>query len=143
LTDVNLLLASIANDFPDIAKTYSIGQSFEGRDINVIEISGNGKNSSVSEPSVKVEAPNKSEAKATKGKSLAQEAYDEEATTNTDELVQLGETGESQESKPEILMTGATHARELISTSLNVYEMLKLLKHGAVEKDPHFEKLLN
>ena len=40
-------------------------------------------------------------------------------------------------------MTGATHARELISTSLNVYEMLKLLKHGAVEKDPHFEKLLN
>jgi murein tripeptide amidase MpaA len=40
-------------------------------------------------------------------------------------------------------MTGATHARELISTSLNVYEMLKLLKHGAIEKDPHFEKLLN
>lgn len=40
-------------------------------------------------------------------------------------------------------MTGATHARELISTSLNVYEMLKLLKHGAVEKDPHFQKLLN
>ena len=43
MSDVNLLLASIANDFPDIAKTYSIGQSFEGRDINVIEISGNGK----------------------------------------------------------------------------------------------------
>lgn len=137
MTDVNLLLASIANDFPDIAKTYSIGQSFEGRDINVIEISGNGKSSSTSETSVKVEAP----AKATKAKSLAQEG-DDEATT-TDELVQLGETGESQESKPEILMTGATHARELISTSLNVYEMLKLLKHGAVEKDPHFEKLLN
>jgi outer membrane biosynthesis protein TonB len=43
LTDINLLLTSIANDFPEIAKTYSIGQSFEGRDINVIEISGNGK----------------------------------------------------------------------------------------------------
>ena len=48
-SDVNLLLASIANDFPEIAKTYSIGQSYEGRDINVIEISGTGKVSSSDE----------------------------------------------------------------------------------------------
>jgi len=54
LSDVNLLLTSIANDFPDIAKTYSIGQSFEGRDINVIEISGNGKVSEEkAEPKIK------------------------------------------------------------------------------------------
>ena len=45
--------------------------------------------------------------------------------------------------KPAILMTGATHARELISTSLNLYTMLKLLKKGAITKDPQYEKLLN
>lgn len=48
MSDVNLLLQSIVNDFPDIAKTYSIGKSYEGRDINVIEITGNGM-SSISE----------------------------------------------------------------------------------------------
>ena len=30
------------NDFPELAKVYSIGKSFEGRDINVIEIDGTG-----------------------------------------------------------------------------------------------------
>jgi len=29
--------------------------------------------------------------------------------------------------KPAIFITGATHARELISTSLNIYEMLQLI----------------
>jgi murein tripeptide amidase MpaA len=40
-------------------------------------------------------------------------------------------------------MTGATHARELISTSMNVYEMLKLLKYGELDKTTKYEKLLN
>jgi len=40
-------------------------------------------------------------------------------------------------------MTGATHARELISTSFNVYEMLQLLQQGAVKKDKAWETLLN
>lgn len=38
LSDVNNLLMSIQHDFKDITKVYSIGKSFEGRDINVIEI---------------------------------------------------------------------------------------------------------
>ena len=38
LTDVNNLLMSIQHDFNDITRVHSIGQSFEGRDINVIEI---------------------------------------------------------------------------------------------------------
>lgn len=126
LSDVNLLLASIAYDFPDIAKTYSIGQSFEGRDINVIEITGTG---SASAPEAPV-----AEKKPTQ--SLSQSS-----TTEGDELLQLQEN--SGDDKPSILMTGATHARELISTSLNVYEMLKLLKEGAITKDPKYEKLLN
>lgn len=43
--------------------------------------------------------------------------------------------------KPAILMTGATHARELISTNLNVFQMLKLLRLGAVENDAKWKNL--
>ena len=39
-------------------------------------------------------------------------------------------------------MTGATHARELISTNLNVYQMLKLLRLGEIEKNDHWHRLL-
>ena len=39
-------------------------------------------------------------------------------------------------------MTGATHARELISTSQNVYEILQLLQQGAVKKDAKWAQLL-
>ena len=51
-----------------------------------------------------------------------------------------GET--KKEPKPAILMTGATHARELISTSLNMYQILKLLKKGVVQKDEKYVNLL-
>ena len=44
--------------------------------------------------------------------------------------------------KPTILMTGATHARELISTNFNVYQMLKLLRLGEIEKKDDYKKLL-
>jgi murein tripeptide amidase MpaA len=45
--------------------------------------------------------------------------------------------------KPAILMTGATHARELISTTQNLYEIMKLIKLGWIEQDPEELKLLN
>lgn len=35
-----------------------------------------------------------------------------------------------------MLMTGSTHARELISTNLNLYMLLKLLRLGLIEKNP-------
>jgi hypothetical protein len=38
LSDVNALMQSVEHDFPNIAKTYSAGKSFQGRDINVIEL---------------------------------------------------------------------------------------------------------
>lgn len=44
--------------------------------------------------------------------------------------------------KPAILLTGATHAREMISTSMVTYEMLKLIQLGYMQKDPYYEKLL-
>lgn len=37
-SDVTRLLTSVANDFPEIAKVQSIGQSNEGRDIFVLEL---------------------------------------------------------------------------------------------------------
>jgi hypothetical protein len=89
LSDVNNLMMSIAHDFPDIAKTYSIGKSFEGRDINVIEMTM---------PVEKKEGD----------VSLVQVSKDEDNKSTND-------------GKPAILMTGATHARELISTNLNVF----------------------
>ena len=38
LSDETNLLRSIEHDFPELAKVISIGKSFEGRDINVLEI---------------------------------------------------------------------------------------------------------
>jgi len=49
---------------------------------------------------------------------------------------------EVNDGKPTILQTGATHARELISTNLNVYQMLKLLKKGEVDKTDEWKQLL-
>lgn len=125
LSDVNLLMASIQADFPDLAKMYSIGKSYEGRDINILELS------------MGQTAPNDDEVNVVQtkvSKEVAVPASDEE-------LVQTKSSDETN-SKPAVLMTGATHARELISTSTNVYEMLKLLKKGAVSKEDKYANLL-
>ena len=39
-------------------------------------------------------------------------------------------------------MTGATHARELISTSINMYKAIKLIQQGVIEKDKTYEQYL-
>jgi len=39
-------------------------------------------------------------------------------------------------------MTGGTHARELISTSINMYKAVKLLQLGVLEKDKTYEQFL-
>ena len=38
LTDVNKIVKSLQQDFPDILKVYSMGDSFENRPINVVEL---------------------------------------------------------------------------------------------------------
>ena len=40
--------------------------------------------------------------------------------------------------KPAIFITGATHARELISTSLVFFELLQLLQMGIIYEDPRW-----
>ena len=40
-------------------------------------------------------------------------------------------------------MTGSTHAREMISTSMNIFEILQLLQKGVVKPDPTWVSLLN
>lgn len=52
------------------------------------------------------------------------------------------EISTNDEQKPAILLTAATHARELISTSVNTFEMLKLIQMGFIQKDPFYEKML-
>ena len=39
LSDSNALIQSLAHDFPDLVTVSSIGKSFQGRDINVVELS--------------------------------------------------------------------------------------------------------
>jgi hypothetical protein len=100
LSDSNTLLHSIEQDFPDLAKVHTIGKSTEGRDINLIEITaGLGK---------------------PKESTLVELTDDAGAADATQTDVMGGQ-------KPAILITGATHAREMISTSLASYQMLKLL----------------
>ena len=60
-----------------------------------------------------------------------------------DVLFPEAEAPKPKQAKPAILMTGATHARELISTTQNLYEIMKLIKVGWIEKDPEELKLLN
>ena len=113
LSDVNTLLSDIQTDFPELAKVYSIGKSSGGRDINVLELS-------LERTSIRPKENN-----------MVSIEDDKKVSTSAD-------TGE----KPAILMTGATHARELISTTQNIYEALKLIKQGYVDKEPEMEKLL-
>jgi UTP-glucose-1-phosphate uridylyltransferase len=40
--------------------------------------------------------------------------------------------------KPAILLTGATHARELISTTLTLYQMLNLIQKAVIYKEPKY-----
>ena len=54
--------------------------------------------------------------------------------------VQINEL-KSSGSKPAILLTGATHAREMISTTMVCYQLLKLLQLGHVKKDPKYQQL--
>ena len=98
LSDVNNLMQSINNDFPTLSKVYSIGKSFEGRDINVIELTrgSNGEQ-----------------------QSLVQLKDDEDDVFTGSMMTEKKKKPTSN--KPAILMTGATHARELISTNFNVF----------------------
>ncbi len=43
LSDIQLLAKSIQNDFPDIVKLSSIGNSFEGREIQLLTVDARDK----------------------------------------------------------------------------------------------------
>ena len=175
-------MQSIAHDFPDIAKTYSIGKSFEGRDINVIEITKGGgggdassdgdekaeKKRKAKEGFIQLDAQDDDEEKIDDTLAQADKSEDKDDKKSKDKKstkpaeakkeddkkskdkkdAKPSEDGfkytgpEVNDGKPTILQTGATHARELISTNLNVFQMLKLLKKGEIEKDEEWKKLL-
>ena len=150
LSDVNNLLMSIQHDFPDFTKVYSIGSSFEGRDINAIELNKEGQGeedalAEIAEAQIEASKP-----------VVVKKEENKEGFENLDNiaLVQLEshEAPKPADSKVKtpgktvgkhaILMTGATHARELISTTLNIYELLQLLQKGEVQPSDKWKKLL-
>lgn len=87
LSDVNNLMLSIAHDFPEISKVYSIGKSFEGRDINVIELTSDKK---------KPKEEDKNEKPSTSIK-LAQISDDEEMSEQEKAKADIDKTDEQRE----------------------------------------------
>ena len=142
LSDSDNLLRSIEHDFPELAKVHVIGKTVQGRDMNLLEI-----NWDESSP-------------ATSGflqlhddDLFMDTAEDINAAFGDDDKPKRKDTGDlghqsMQQTnvmggqKPAILLTGATHARELISTSLATFEMLKTIGLGYVRKEPRYEKML-
>lgn len=153
LTDETNLLLSIQHDFPDIAKVFSIGKSYEGRDINVLEIDA-GKPSSKPELELNVQFPAdltgvQSTADLTTVSKVPDDIFSKDTQAWDSGTAEMDHNKTMAEAKPDpptekpaILVTGATHARELISTSLVNYEMLQLLQEGAVKKDGVWPTLL-
>ena len=115
LTDTNHLMQKIADEYPQYAKISSIGKSFEGRDINMLEIT----------------APDSVNGQATQSLSMAPIEGDQPEGAKA-----------SGSKKPAIFMTGATHARELISTSINLFKAVQLIQQGVINKDKTYAKFL-
>lgn len=57
-------------------------------------------------------------------------------------LLTISAPNPNKAEKPAIFMTGATHARELITSSVNMYQAVKLLQQGVIDKDANTAKLL-
>jgi len=138
-SDASRLLMSVANDFPEIAKVQSIGQSIEGRDILVLELAmekredqGSSKPSSPAQNNPSSPTPPSSENVllecASWDDSLCPEAKAAPGSLGHQVLAETNVMAGGQ--KPSILLTGATHAREMISTSMVANEMLKLIQLG-------------
>lgn len=136
---------SIQHDFPEFTKVYSIGSSFEGREINAIELNkeGQGEEDALAEiaeaqleaskPAPPKKKDDEDNDKAFEGVELTQISADPKVVTPSQK---------KGPAKHAILMTGATHARELISTTFNIYELLQLLQKGEVQQNDKWKKLL-
>jgi len=103
LSDVNLLIMQLKEDFPEFIKVRSIGKTNWDKKILMFEIDA-------------------------REHILSQK----EGGYDTKELIK---------EKPAILLTGAHHAREVMSVQLPLYAMLRML-HGYVHGDKHYVDLL-
>lgn len=64
------------------------------------------------------------------------------ANATTPEKLSKKPTKEGPIPRPAILLTGATHARELITVQMNLYTALKLLHQGIINKDEKYQNML-
>lgn len=97
LSDINLLIKSIENDFGDVVKLSSIGKSFQGREIQLMTVDAR-----------------------------------EKLVGKEDKL----------SDKPAILITGQHHAREVITSSMVLFSVLKMLHGGLVHGDKRYVNLM-
>ena len=118
-----MLTKSIAHDFPELITVSSIGKSYQGRDITLIELDAR-------EPVVAEELAQKS---SKNGVSLAQTELKQQVKK---------ELEEHYYEKPSILLTGQHHAREHITVNTVMYSLLNLLHGGYVHGDPQMRALL-
>jgi len=106
LSDVNALIAHLRAEFPEIITVKSIGQTYQNRDMLMIEIN-------------------------------ARDFI----------LNKLGDVGSSIRQKldpvmPAIMLTGAHHARELLSVQMPIYSILRMLHGGIIHNDEKYQNLL-
>lgn len=146
LSDVENITKSLQTDFNDIIKVRSIGKSWEGKDINVIELDAIKvlTNPPVQAPPVPINQ-NKSAAQVNQ---IENPLIIEPKTMFGDSLL-LAQTNNQTDfegefiavpakppTNPSIVVTGAHHARELITIQMVMYSLLKLIQEGIVHKNP-------
>ena len=117
-SDIDHLIHSLVTDFPDILSLSSIGPSFEGRNISLLTLDA--RHHFVSSQYARG-------LQGRKGVNLTQIV--------DNELLQ------HWHQQPGILLTGQIHPREMITASMVMYSLLKLL-HGALNNDLKAKKLL-
>lgn len=115
-TDIERLLVQLQKEFPEIIKLSSIGNSYQGRPITLMEVDA--RDFLVKE----------------KMRELGRQR--DQFTTFKQELV-----GHFH-GKPAILITGQMHSREVITSSMVLFSLLKMLHGGVLHKNQRDFNLL-
>ena len=111
----------LANDFPDQIKVYSIGKSLQGRDINVLELNQGGGSDNLLSSKSFVQTKLQDDDNLIMDVSDMSDDKDKKKDFGKLGKEHLAQTNVMGGQKPAILLTGATHAREMISTSMACY----------------------
>lgn len=134
LTETTNLIKSLAADYPEMVTLQSIGQSWEQRDINMLKIDGLAYLSKYvttrKELAKKLKLNDTDSSSGDGGKQqLADESFVqlEQETAAQASSAQKESSEQEQKGRPAIFLTGAHHARELITVQMTLYTALKMI----------------